>query len=191
MSEVFRMENKIYNCPNRCDRYSRTIDEIFHAGNKHKEKLISLKEVAENQKEKISLLRDQKSSLQYQVDQLQSDLEIEKDLAYKIQMEDLKRIKKLKVEIDCLKDYKECEEKSENFKENGSMSKEIEDLKAILLTREKELEDKESKNEELSNKIGFLKPRLEFQNLEDKSRDQLDAFEKELSRTEAEEKKRL
>ena len=139
MSEVFRMENKIYNCPNRCDRYSRTIDEIFHAGNKHKEKLISLKEVAENQKEKISLLRDQKSSLQYQVDQLQSDLEIEKDLVYKIQIEDLKRINKLKVEIDCLKDYKECEEKSENFKENGSMSKEIEDLKAILLTREKEI----------------------------------------------------
>ena len=39
-----------FKCSNGCDKYSKTIDEIFEAGAKHKEKLVALKEIADNQK---------------------------------------------------------------------------------------------------------------------------------------------
>ena len=39
-----------FKCSNGCDKYSKTIGEIFEAGAKHKEKLVALKEIADNQK---------------------------------------------------------------------------------------------------------------------------------------------
>ena len=49
--------NANFKCLKGCEKYSKTIDEIFEAGAKHKEKLIALKEIADNQKSKIFCLR--------------------------------------------------------------------------------------------------------------------------------------
>ena len=167
-------------CLNGCHRYSRTIDEIFEAGNKHKEKLTALKEIAENQKEKISLLRENKFSLQYQVDQLQSDLEIEKELVYKIQIEDLKKINKLKAELDSVDERRKDMKKIED--ENCLLVKEINNVKFNAIKKEDELKEKEYENDELLKNIGFLKPKLEAslkecQNQKISSKEKIDELE--------------
>ena len=68
--------------------------------------LVAVKEIAEGQKDKIALLREQKSSFQHQVDKLVDDLEIEKKLVYTVQMESIKRINKMKDELKTVKEAK-------------------------------------------------------------------------------------
>jgi hypothetical protein len=50
------MEEILCHCPTGCEKYSKRIDGIFQAGKKHKEKLLTVIELSENQKLKISSL---------------------------------------------------------------------------------------------------------------------------------------
>ena len=62
MIEDFKT-NDNFKCLKGCEKYSKTIDEIFEAGAKHKEKLIALKKIADNQKSKIFCLRKHRDEI--------------------------------------------------------------------------------------------------------------------------------
>ena len=66
-------------CQNNCHRYSKTIDEIYEAGNKHREKLIALKDITENQKIKICSLREDNNFHLDKIDQLEYDARRDSD----------------------------------------------------------------------------------------------------------------
>ena len=71
------MEKIIYQCPNSCNKYSKSIEEIYQAGKKHKGQLVTCIEACEKQKEKISSLREEKNSLLEKVDDLEFDIKSE------------------------------------------------------------------------------------------------------------------
>ena len=135
------------------------MDQLVSACTKHKEKLKALKDVAEGQKEKIAVLREQKSSLQYQVDQLIDDLEIEKKFVYTVQIESAKRMNKIKDELQHTKEDKKLLVKDKD--ENCDIKIEMEKLNDLTDQRKKELKEKEFEIEELVKKVNFLKPKLE------------------------------
>ena len=60
-------------CENGCLRYRQSMDEVILAGQKHKEKLIAIKVIADDQKQKISNLRGEKYKLQDEIDKLELD----------------------------------------------------------------------------------------------------------------------
>ena len=64
---------KLMNKECDCEKYGKPVDQIYEAAAKHREKLVALKEVAENQKKKISILREEKTELLDQVEQLEFD----------------------------------------------------------------------------------------------------------------------
>jgi hypothetical protein len=49
------MEANVEECPNGCYKYRQSIEEVAEACNKHCEKVIALKDIAEEQKSKISI----------------------------------------------------------------------------------------------------------------------------------------
>ena len=53
------MGNKENQCEKGCDKYKQTMDEVVDALAKHSEGLKALKQVSENQREKISYLREE------------------------------------------------------------------------------------------------------------------------------------
>ena len=58
-----------------CHKYSKSIDEIFEAGAKHRKAAIAVKEVADQQKVKIREFRDVTNKLQDTVENLELDLQ--------------------------------------------------------------------------------------------------------------------
>ena len=73
------MEKKTNECENGCLRYRQSMDEVILAGQKHKEKLISIKVIADDQKVKISSLRAEKYKLQDEIDKLELDAQATHD----------------------------------------------------------------------------------------------------------------
>ena len=93
------MENIVYECPKGCHSYRQTIEDIVEAGNKHKEQLIILKELAQDQKNKISSLREERNNMLEQVDQLELSSKEDNELILKMTHE----TRALKVNIRDLK----------------------------------------------------------------------------------------
>ena len=58
-----------------CRKYSKTIEEIFEAGSKHKKAALAVKEVADQQKVKIREFRDLTTKLQDTIENLELDLQ--------------------------------------------------------------------------------------------------------------------
>ena len=81
-----------FECPNSCHRYRQSMSEIVEAGNKHKEKAIAIKEIAEEQKRKISILREEKNSLLDDVEQLEFDARNKNEIMRKMNV-DMKALK--------------------------------------------------------------------------------------------------
>ena len=63
--------NSNFKCSKGCDKYSKSVDEIFEAGVKHKSKLVDLKEIAEQQKEKITCLRKHRDEIKEELNKLE------------------------------------------------------------------------------------------------------------------------
>ena len=57
-----------------CSKYSKSIDEIYNAGSKHKQKLVELKDIAIKQKMKIAQSQEEKTAMLDQVEHLKYDL---------------------------------------------------------------------------------------------------------------------
>ena len=77
------MATHSYECPNGCHNYRQSLEEIVTAGNKHREMALSLKGIAEEQKKKISILREEKNSLLDRTDHLEVDAKRQTELSFK------------------------------------------------------------------------------------------------------------
>ena len=80
---------------NGCKRYRKSKEEVTEAGNKHEEKALALKGVAEEQKAKISSLREEKNSLLDKIDQLEFTEKHSSDLIIRMTRE----TRELKIQI--------------------------------------------------------------------------------------------
>ena len=161
-----------YECPNNCQKYSKTIDEIFEAGIKHRDKLISLKEISENQKMKISILREEKNGLLDQVDKLELNSKYDSDLILRMTRES----RNLKIETRDLKQYvvemedirNDQTEKNENLvtlrKRNTDLEEEIfqKDLKILELSEN--IDNKQHEGSSLAEELNQAR----FDNTKDK-----------------------
>ena len=136
------MDRIIYECPDRCDRNGKSKDDIFAAGQKHKEKLVTLIEFTEKQKEKVSSLREEKNDLLDRMDNLELDEKRQTDLILRMTREN----RESKIQIRDLKMM--MVEKEEIIKENNEHN----DAVAFLKIKVKDLEDElDHKNILISN----------------------------------------
>ena len=119
-----------------------------------KEKLLALKDIAGDQKEKIILLRNQKSQLEKQVDKMNDDLEIEKQYIHTIQMDLGQKIKKLKSDIKTSEEVRKAlnAENAENLDKNQSLIKKNEELVILVQKEEQMLNMKEEEVENIDKK---------------------------------------
>ena len=125
------MEIIKYECPKRCHLYSKSFEEIIEAGTKHREKVLALKDISENQKIKISSLREEKNELLDRVDKLELDQKQDSDMILRMTTE----TRRLKREVRDLKII--LEEKEEIIIEK-SVKENVMDLLEIKC---KDLED--------------------------------------------------
>ena len=76
--KIFKLKKEIGEKECNCHNYSKSVDEIYEAGIKHREKLVALVDVSEDFKKKISILREDKASLLAQVEFLEVEVEMDK-----------------------------------------------------------------------------------------------------------------
>ena len=106
-------------CTKGCDKYNKSIDEIYEAGLEHKNKLIDLKKIADEQKVKIGCLRKHR-------DEIKNDLYKLEDVHEATIKEHSEKVKQLDEEIDYLK--KRIDEQRDKI---YVKSKAIEDLMSV------------------------------------------------------------
>ena len=137
------MENIKYECPKRCHLYEKSFEEIIAAGSKHREKVVSLTEIAKDQKSKISSLREEKNSLLDQLDKMELDAKHDSDMILRMTSE----TRNLKIEMRNLR--MENIEKEEVIRDKECNIEEIEFYKVKSKDLEDELFLKEHKIQEL------------------------------------------
>ena len=131
-------------CINSCDKYSKSIDEIYQAGTKHRDKLIALKEVADKQKETISILREEKIEFLDKVEQLEEDVETGFRIVTNLQTEKDNLKQELKEHKQQMNEKEETIKDSE--KEMTGCKKKLNFLKTKLETSLKEYQRSERNN---------------------------------------------
>ena len=127
------METSNYDCPNRCHRYRQSLEEIVEAGNKHREKALSLKAIAEEQKKKISILREEKFNLQEELDKMEMDARSEHDNFMKVAKENIQLKEKMKA--------LEMELNEREIVENELKTKDLQHQISLFVSKNKDLED--------------------------------------------------
>ena len=150
------MEKILYECPQGCHRYRQSIPEIVEAANKHKEKLVSLKQIAEEQKFKISSLREEKNALIDSVDQLELKQKDDNAVIMKMtrEMRELK-IKVRDLRMDAVEKEEVINEQSEHVMNVKVMETQVNDLKDEIVKKDEEIDylkhviDKESNVKEV------------------------------------------
>ena len=133
------MEIIRYECPKRCHRYDKSFEEIIEAGNKHREKVFALRDISENQKVKISSLREEKNLLLDKVDKFELDAKQDSDLILRM------------------------------TQETRSLKRELRDMRMILIEKEEMLSEKTQqvdKNEHSETKVKDLEDELILKNIE-------------------------
>ena len=125
------MESTNDDCPNGCFKYRQSLEQVVEAGNKHKGKVISLKYLAEEQKVKISTLREDRDSLLDDVSKLESTEKDQRDIITRMTRE----TRELKIQLRDLR--KEVIERDEVINEERRKILEVTEYK----TKSKDLED--------------------------------------------------
>ena len=131
------MESVREECPYGCLKYRKSIEDVVEAGNKHKDKAIALKVIADEQKLKISSLREVKNSLLDQVDQLEFRGRNSSDLIIRMTRES----REMKIQIRDLK--KEDLEKEEIISEQKRKLDDVEKYKNKLKDLKDEISEKD------------------------------------------------
>ena len=132
-------------CPYGCQRYRQSIEEVTLAGNKHREKSLALKEIAEEQKRKISNLREDRNELLDKVTQLESREKSQRDLIIRMTREtrDLKiTLRDLRLDV-----VKKDEIIDENMKEIMNMKvikKKCNDFEDEIILKDQKIYDLEN-----------------------------------------------
>ena len=178
------METASYDCPNRCNKYRQSLEEIVEAGNRHKEKALCLKGIAEEQKKKISILREEKFNLQEEIDKMEMDARCDHDNFMKTAKENIhlkERIKEFEMElierenVDAELQYKDLQHQLHLMvKKNKDLEDEVltKDQKIYELAetverlKENEIILKSSASHSLDKEMNpFRKEELELQNV--------------------------
>ena len=158
-NEIAKLKNASEQCT--CFKYSKSMDEVIRYGQKHKEAVIELKNISETQKEKISILREEKVSLLDQVETLEFEVETDKVIIgrHKDKIENLEtEIQELqnmvdKKDLDCTE---HTNEKEIVLKEKGIWKDKY----------EKNLMEYQLVKEASTNKIECLEQKLEISKCE-------------------------
>ena len=134
------METMMYQCPKGCHRYRQSIEEIVEAGNKHKDKLLALKRIAEDQKVKISSLREERNALLDNVDHLEFKQKDDNEMILRLTRE----MRDLKVQIrDHRMDVIEKEEvvraQSDNILSVNALKTKVNDLEDEIIEKDEEI----------------------------------------------------
>ena len=122
---------EVKECQNGCYQYRQSVEKVAEACNKHREKVIALKDIAEEQISKISILREEKYSLLDKVDQLEYDLKRSSDLIHGMTRE----TRDLKIEVKNLR--MKTIEQEETLREEIVQNEEFK----VLKMKTKDLED--------------------------------------------------
>ena len=148
------MEIIKYECPKRCHLYGKSFEEVIEAGQKHREKVLVLKEISENQKVKISDLRNQRNGVQDQLDNL--ELQAQEDHEHFIKM------KKENIELkEKIKSFeKESKDESQLFKDE-----EVRKLNLLVESLTMKINDKE--DEIIVKDIEILKLEKSFEKIKE------------------------
>ena len=173
--EIHELKSKDSKCQNGCER----MEEVMQYAAKNKNDVISLKEIAESQKVKISCLRRHRNELQDQLDKKDSDHETE-------QKDRNDKISYLQEENDSLKDQiddqkGEIEAKTKEIETLLKSAKNRDELEPTLncLADEISLAKSEVDKENMGREIKVLKKKIV--NLE-KSRNGVAVFNKQLDK---------
>ena len=187
------MEKIIYQCPNSCNKYSKSIEEIYQAGKKHKGQLVTCIEACEKQKGKISSLREEKNSLLEKVDDLEFELKEKSQLILKVN----KETREMKIEIRNL--HMERVEMEEFISKNDAHNEDLESLKVKVRDLEDEVFIKDKRISELeataerSKQIhsNNLQQELQYVGKENEQlKVKIDALEEEIKKVKENEHKR-
>ena len=129
-------------CLDGCNQYNKSMDEVVYYTQKHKDSLIIMKTLAENQKSKISSLREERNKMMDQLDQQEIEMERENQINVTLIREKdnlSKRAKYLEHEIedkgDAIKDLEVKMEKQ--TRTEATLRAEIEESKTELEALEK------------------------------------------------------
>ena len=148
------MEMIKYECPKRCHLYSKSFEEIIEAGNKHREKVLALKDISENQKIKISSLREERNQLLDTVDRLELDQKRDSDMILRMTSETRNLKREVRDQKNILLEKEEIlieKMEKENVMEVLELkSKDLEDeliTKDIYISNLEELVKKKESNE--------------------------------------------
>ena len=136
-----------YECRKRCHLYEKSFEEIIAAGKKHREKVVSLTEIAKDRKSKMSCLCEDKYSLLDKLDKMELDAKSDTDLILRMTSE----TRSLKIDVRNLR--MENIEKEEVIKEKNCNVEEIELYKVKSKDFEDEIFLKEHKIQELEEII--------------------------------------
>ena len=139
-----------------CSKYSKTVEEIADAASKHRDKLVTLKEVAEAQKEKIFCLRGHRNELFEEIDNMNSkhDNEIK---------ESNKKLSSLQEDNDSLKEQlSDQKEELEMLKlrDIEELNEKVVNVLEPSLADELELATENLEKEDLKKDFNALKTKL-------------------------------
>ena len=125
-----------------CSKYKQSMDDVVMHASKNKEAVVTLRTLAENQKVKISSLREEKYKLLEEIDQLELNARTDHDNIMKTHRENVnlkENIKALETEID-EKQSLDYEDKIKALQiEVISLSRKNADLEDEILTKDVEI----------------------------------------------------
>ena len=73
-----------FECKNGCHKYSKTMDDVVQAMSKHRDAALAMKEINDKQKKKLCEYREVRMSMQNQIDELEHNLDLEREFTLKV-----------------------------------------------------------------------------------------------------------
>ena len=131
-------KRKDFQCKSGCEKYSKSMDEVMEYAEKNKHAAVRLKSAAEEQKKKLSILREEKTKMLDQLDMQEEELEEQNKLNVKLIDENKTAIQNNEELEKTVKDLKD---------ENAAFSEKLKQL-------EKLSSHKEGNTENLFNSSG-------------------------------------
>ena len=138
--------DKAIKCSNGCDKFSKTIDEIYDAATKHREAAVKLKDLSEKQKNKIQEYRLKIEKLEFEIE----DKNHREDASEKENKKLRESAEKIfrKNEMNWVEIGKFCSDLEEEKKNIEEKNREIE-----IFVKKKEISDRLIKNLRSENLI--------------------------------------
>ena len=175
--DMFELKKQTSTCQNGCEKYNRSMDDIVTYAEKNKTALMRLKTLAEDQKIKISNLREDRKKLMEQIETQEEELEEQNRSIVQL----VKDKKERKEEAQILK------QTSEDLKDEiKSSCEKIKNLEELAAQNEFENERKNSSGDSLADELADATfdtiDKEELQRKVEASEDELELSKKEVGK---------